>query len=92
MRSMRTMARPLGTHRMLRIAAQKICVLRNDRDSQPVAGTPMTVIELPDEQAAALKAKAAAAGLTLEAWVNQLAAGGEPGLHRQRERRISQVN
>jgi hypothetical protein len=38
----------------------------------------MTVIELPDEQAAALKAKAAAAGLTLEAWLNQLAAGGKP--------------
>jgi plasmid stability protein len=33
----------------------------------------MTVIELPDEQAAALKAKAAAAGLTLEAWLNKLA-------------------
>jgi len=28
----------------------------------------MTVIELSDEQAAVLKAKAAAAGLTLEAW------------------------
>jgi hypothetical protein len=38
---------------------------------------PMTVIELPDEQAAALKAKAAAAGLTLEAWLIHLA-GGEP--------------
>jgi hypothetical protein len=38
----------------------------------------MTVIELSDEQAAALKAKAAAAGLTLEAWLNQLAAGAEP--------------
>jgi len=37
----------------------------------------MTVIELPDEQAAALKAKAAAAGLTLEAWLNQLAGGAE---------------
>ena len=34
----------------------------------------MTVIELPDEQVAALKAKAAAAGLTLEAWLKQLAA------------------
>jgi len=34
----------------------------------------MTVIELPDEQAAALKAKAAAVGLTLEAWFKQLAA------------------
>jgi plasmid stability protein len=33
----------------------------------------MTVIELPDEQAAALKAKAAAAGLTLEAWLKRLA-------------------
>ena len=33
----------------------------------------MTVIELPDEQAAALKAKANAAGLTLEAWLTQLA-------------------
>lgn len=29
----------------------------------------MTVIELPDEQAAALKAKAEAQGLTLEAWL-----------------------
>lgn len=40
----------------------------------------MTVIELPDEQAAALKAKAAAAaaGLTLEAWLSRLAAGAEP--------------
>jgi hypothetical protein len=34
---------------------------------------PMTVIELPDEQAAALKAKAAAVGLTLEAWLKKLA-------------------
>ena len=33
----------------------------------------MTVIELPDEQAAVLKAKAAAAGLTLEAWLQKLA-------------------
>jgi hypothetical protein len=33
----------------------------------------MAVIELPDEQAAALKAKAAAAGLTLEAWLKKLA-------------------
>jgi len=31
------------------------------------------VIELPDEQAAALKAKASAAGLTLEAWLQKLA-------------------
>jgi plasmid stability protein len=33
----------------------------------------MTVIELPDQQAAALKAKAAAQGLTLEAWLKALA-------------------
>jgi plasmid stability protein len=33
----------------------------------------MTVIELPDEQAAALKAKAAAEGLSLEAWLQKLA-------------------
>jgi hypothetical protein len=37
----------------------------------------MKVIELPDEQAAALTAKAAAEGLTLEAWLNKLA-GEEP--------------
>jgi cytochrome c553 len=34
----------------------------------------MTVIELSDEHAAALKAKAAADGLTLEAWLTKLAA------------------
>jgi hypothetical protein len=33
----------------------------------------MTTIELPDEQAAALKAKAAAEGLTLEDWLAKLA-------------------
>ena len=33
----------------------------------------MTVIEIPDEQAAALKAKAAAQGLTLTAWLERLA-------------------
>ena len=33
----------------------------------------MTLIELPDEQAAALTAKAAAQGLTLEAWLKRLA-------------------
>jgi hypothetical protein len=37
----------------------------------------MTVIELPDEQAAALKAKAAAEGLSLEAWLQKLAAEQE---------------
>jgi hypothetical protein len=33
----------------------------------------MTVIEIPDEQAAALKARAAAEGLTLQAWFKKLA-------------------
>ncbi len=33
----------------------------------------MTVIEIPDEHAAALKAKAAAQGLTLQAWFVRLA-------------------
>jgi hypothetical protein len=33
----------------------------------------MTVIEIPDEQAAALKAKAAAQGLSLEDWIKKLA-------------------
>ena len=36
----------------------------------------MTMIELPDNQAAALKAKAAAHGYTLEVWLNKLAGGG----------------
>jgi hypothetical protein len=38
----------------------------------------MTVIELPDQQAAALTARAAAQGLTLEAWLKHLA--GEESL------------
>ena len=33
----------------------------------------MKVIEIPDDEAAALQAKASAAGLTLEAWLKQLA-------------------
>ena len=38
----------------------------------------MTVIELSDEQAAALKARATAQGLTLNAWLQQLAATETP--------------
>src|SRR5438105_3931635 len=34
---------------------------------------PMTLIELPDEQATALKAKAAAQGLSLQGWFKKLA-------------------
>ena len=37
----------------------------------------MTVIQIPDEQAAALKAKVAAKGLTLEAWFRKLAEEGD---------------
>lgn len=37
----------------------------------------MTVLEIPDEEPAALRAKASAAGLTLEAWLKQLAGGEE---------------
>ncbi len=37
----------------------------------------MTILEIPDEEAAALRAKASAAGLTLEAWLKQLAGGEE---------------
>jgi hypothetical protein len=38
----------------------------------------MTVIELPDEEAAVLKAKAAAEGLSLEAWLQKLAQEERP--------------
>jgi hypothetical protein len=38
----------------------------------------MTVIELPDDQAAVLKAKAAAQGLTLEDWFKKLAGAETP--------------
>jgi hypothetical protein len=47
----------------------------------------MTVIELSDEQAAALTAKAAAEGLSLEAWIEKLA---EPAANRPR-RHISEI-
>ena len=40
----------------------------------------MTVIELPDDQAAALRAKATAAGLTLENWLKRLASVEEKPL------------
>jgi hypothetical protein len=38
----------------------------------------MTVIQLPDEQVAALMAKVAAQGLTLEGWLGKLAAAETP--------------
>ena len=48
----------------------------------------MTVIELPDDQAAALTARAAAQGLTLEAWFEKLSGvavpTGQPGPRKTR--------
>jgi hypothetical protein len=38
----------------------------------------MTVIELPDDQAAALRARAAAQGLTLEEWFEKLSGAEVP--------------
>jgi len=45
----------------------------------------MTLIQIPDDQAAALQAKAAAQGLTLEAWLFKLAGFDE---HRGRKGRV----
>lgn len=42
----------------------------------------MAVIKLPDEQTEALKAKAAAEGLSLEAWLQKLAEQKRPARHR----------
>ena len=41
----------------------------------------MTMIELPDDQAAALKSRAAAQGLTLEAWFERLSGLAVPASH-----------
>ena len=50
----------------------------------------MTTIQLPDEQAAALAAKAAAQGLTLADWLGKLAAAETPAVNaRSRKRRYS---
>lgn len=48
----------------------------------------MTVIELPDDQAAALAAKAASQGLTLAAWLQRLA---ETDLPKPREHSVKQA-
>jgi hypothetical protein len=45
------------------------CILKRDSRKESA----MTVIEIPDSQATALKAKAAAQGLTLKAWLGKLA-------------------
>ena len=49
----------------------------------------MTVIELPDDQAAALKAKAAAEGLSLADWLSKLALWSQVGRVPCKPRRIS---
>jgi len=51
----------------------------------------MTVIELPDEQAAALTAKAAAQGLTLEDWLGKLAETEAPLSPQETASRILQL-
>jgi hypothetical protein len=51
----------------------------------------MMVIELSDEQAAALKAKAAAQGLTLEAWLQKLAAVEAPARLRKNRYSLSEL-
>jgi hypothetical protein len=51
----------------------------------------MTVIELSDEQAAALKAKAVAQGLTLEAWLQKLAAVEAPARPRKDRYSLSEL-
>jgi hypothetical protein len=43
----------------------------------------MTVIEIPDDQASALKAKAAEKGLTLKAWLGELAKEESPASPRK---------
>ena len=49
------------------------------------------VIELPDEQAAALKAKAAASGLTLEGWLQKLARQEATASSRRSRYRLSEL-
>jgi hypothetical protein len=51
----------------------------------------MTVIQLPDEQAAALTAKAAAQGLTLEDWLGILAVTETPLSPQEAAARILQL-
>jgi hypothetical protein len=51
----------------------------------------MAVIEIPDDQAAALKAKAMAAGLTLESWLKQLAGSEEKPQAHQPLRHIADI-
>ena len=43
----------------------------------------MTLLQIPDDQAEALQAKAAAEGLTLEAWLRRLAGLDEPSSPRR---------
>ena len=51
----------------------------------------MTVIELPDQQAAVLTAKAAAQGLTLEAWLKKLAEEEAPAVLRSPQEAAARI-
>jgi hypothetical protein len=51
----------------------------------------MMIIELSDEQAVALKAKAAAQGLTLEAWFQKLAVIETPSRPRKSRYALSEL-
>ena len=54
-------------------------MLYAEKGGKPKEDSAMTLIELRDEQAAALKAKAAAQGLSLNAWLERLAEEGPEG-------------
>lgn len=52
--------------------------LHYSEDEAIEGGYAMTVLQIPDDQATALQTKAAAEGLTLEAWLRRLAGVEEP--------------
>lgn len=51
----------------------------------------MTVLQIPDEQAAALRARAAEQGLTLEAWLQKLAGIDVGSLKREGKYRLADL-
>ena len=51
----------------------------------------MAVIDLPDQEAAALTAKAAAQGLTLEAWLKRLAEDEAPLISRSPQEAAARI-
>ena len=58
------------------VTQQAFSIILEGKTSE--AATFMTLLQIPDDQAAALHAKAAAEGLTLEAWLQRLAGLEEP--------------